>query len=163
STVLLVQDVLPWGSDATQRVLAANHLFYDVATTAQIGTMELSGYRSIIISSDQPTSTYSQLAGLMPQLSAYVSSGGVLEIHASGWGWNSGDASIVPWPGGLRVEHWVSSYWNYSVKPDHPLLAGMQYPISGYPNASLAHFITIPPGATIITTDESYRPSLVEY
>src|SRR5262249_19004020 len=104
ATVLLVQDVQPWGTTSSEAVLQAQHLSFDLVTTSTLAGVKLLAYQKVIVAADQPTSTYQALAARMGQLTDFVDAGGVLEFHAAGWGFNGGDASLVTLPGGMHIK-----------------------------------------------------------
>src|SRR6185503_17285148 len=111
---------------------------------------DLSSYDAVIVASDQPTPTYIALANRASQLDDYVTGGGTLEFHAAGWGFNSGEASIVTLPGGVHIQQY-SDYTDTVVLPDHPLVAGVPPTIQGT-TASHSHLTDLPPDAEIVAT-----------
>ncbi len=161
SRVLLVQDSAPWGSNANERILQANGLAFDRANTQSLGTIELSAYDLVIIASDQPSGSYATIASFMARLSAFVASGGVLEFHAAGEGYNGGDSSIVTLPGGTRIQNWFAST-NHVAAPTHPIMEGVPEPFTGS-YASHVDFTNLPAGANVLATDDKASPSLIEY
>ena len=124
SQVLLIQDAAPWGSVANETVLDANGIAYDVINSSSIAGTDFMGYRVVLVASDQPTSFYTVVASNQSKFDTYVGAGGVLEFHAAGWGWNSGDASLVTLPGGMGIVHLYATT-NYLLVPDHPLVEGV--------------------------------------
>lgn len=159
--VLIVQDNLPWASNATQRILAANSLPFDTVSTLQLPLIDLTNYSLVIVSSDQATNTYSRIRADMPHIAAYVAGGGVLEFHAAGWGWYGGDPSSVILPGGMGIAVRFA-YVNHVVQPGHPTVAGLPEPFIGAP-ASHAYFVNVPPGAATIAANDIDQPDLVAY
>jgi hypothetical protein len=159
--VLLIQDVLPWGSEANNSILAANGIAFDVIASSQLVSTNLTDYREVIVAGDQPNSTYQTLVARAAQLDDFVVHGGVLEFHAAGWGFAGGNPTIVTLPGGMHI---VSSYstLNYVLQPGHPIVAGVPNPFSGT-LASHAAFTSIPAGAELIVRDEHGNPNLVSY
>src|SRR5206468_2125099 len=161
ASVLLIQDNDPWGTSANQQVLSANGIAYDLIPSTALPTRDLSPYRVVIVPSDQSTSFYATLASLSVKLETFVSSGGVLEFHAAGWGWQGGDASRVTLPGGMAINPYIS-YQNRVLDSAHPLMAGVPNPFSGNA-ASHAYFTAIPAGAAEIASDDYGRTNLVVY
>ncbi|MGH7726255.1 MAG: choice-of-anchor D domain-containing protein [Candidatus Eiseniibacteriota bacterium] len=159
--VLLVQDVLPWGRPSNELALQANNIPYDVSGTLQLGSLDLSAYKVIIVSSDQTTQSYANLAAFEGLLAAFVSNGGRLEFHAAAWGFNSGNAGLVTLPGGVEISLYYSTL-NYIQLPNHALVVGLESPIFGS-SASHSYLSNVPPNANVILTDEVNRPALVEY
>ena len=159
--VLLIQDLLPWSTSSNQQILDALGIPYSLVTVAALATTDLSVYRQIIVAGDQSTSFYSALAAQMPRVTAWVAAGGVLEFHAAGWGWNSGDASRVILPRDLRIEQAYADS-NTILDPTHPILEGVPSPFYGS-SASHAHFRNVPPDATRLVVDWSSLETLVVY
>ncbi|MBI3449035.1 MAG: S8 family serine peptidase, partial [Acidobacteria bacterium] len=161
ATVLIVQDVLPWGSHANETILAANGIVFDVIPSASLGSTDLSRYRIVLVPSDQPTSYYTRIASASNQIDAFVRGGGVLEFHAAGWGWSDGDASLVTLPGGMRIRQALFGT-NQVLDPTHPLMAGVPNPFTG-DYASHASFTSIPAAATRIAATSTGDVNLVVY
>jgi len=160
ATVLVIQSFRPWNTTSNEAVLSANGIVYDTIAPAQMTSTDLAAYSVVIIPSDQPTYYYRALATRAAQIDAYVGSGGVLEFHAAGWGWQNGDASLVTLPGGMRIQRYISET-NRVLAPAHPLMAGVPDPFTGF--ASHAYFTSIPANAVHIAQDDAGRTNLVEY
>lgn len=159
--VLLLQDAAPWGSTANEQVLTGNGIVFDLLSSSMLAATDLSVYDLVIVPSDQPTSYYSTLAVRSAQLDDWVSSGGVLEFHAAGWGWSDGNPSLVTLPGGMQI-HSYNALRNDVLDPSHPLVAGV--PASFYGNAaSRAYLSGIPAGAAQVVADDLGRTNLVVY
>jgi subtilisin family serine protease/sugar lactone lactonase YvrE len=161
ATVLVVQDVYPWGALSNQSVLSANGLVYDMVSSGMLATTDLSRYRMVLVASDQPTSFYTTLAARAAQVNAFVSAGGTLEFHAAGWGYAAGNASLVTLPGGMRINHDLSQL-NHVLTPAHALMQGVPEPFTGT-YASHAYFTSVPAGAVATATDNQGRVNLVVY
>ena len=159
--VLLIQDVLPFGSTSNQAVLSLNGIAYDQKTTSQIASTNLASYFAVIVASDQNTSSYQTLAARAAQIDAYVQQGGRLEFHAAGFGFNGGDATLVTLPGGMHIEVDTASV-NRVLLPGHPIATGVPDPFTGN-LASHVRFTSIPAGAQLILGDATGRPNLVSY
>jgi subtilisin family serine protease/sugar lactone lactonase YvrE len=159
--VLLVEDALPWGINANEQILARSGIAYDLAHSADLASKDLSAYRQIIVASDQPTSTYTTLAAQMSRLAAWATGGGVLEFHAAGWGYSSGDASRVVLPDGVTIEPYNSSV-NRVVTPDHPIVRGVPAAFNGN-SASHSHFRSIPASAQVLVADDAGVANLIVY
>jgi len=158
--VLILKDVDPWGFKANEEILTELEVNYDIATSADIGRLNLKTYDVVLVASDQPTTFYDSLAYYQSKFEDFVANGGVLEFHAAGWGHHDGDASKVVLPGGMRIEY-KSAGTNYILDPGHPIVAGMPDTFTG-DNASHAHFLDIPKDAREIVGD-GVAPNLVEY
>ncbi len=159
--VLIVEDYAPWLSTANERILEANGLTYNVVDTVWLPYENLASYALVIIASDQPTDTYLRLAARMDQFATYVAAGGVLEFHAAGWGWNGGNPTAVVLPGGMTIAARFADT-NHVAEPDHPVMAGIPEQFSAF-EASHVYFENLPPGTTVIGTDDIFNPNVVEY
>jgi hypothetical protein len=102
-----------------------------------------------------------RLAAAEAQIAEFVAEGGLLEFHAAGWGWNSGEASVVTLPGGMGIALGFSGM-NDVLEPGHPLMEGVPDPFFG-DHASHSHFTNVPPNALHIVQDDLGRTNLVEY
>jgi hypothetical protein len=159
--VLLVQDILPWGSEANNSVLDANGIAYDVVNSSQLAGTNLSAYDDLIVAGDQSTPTYQKLAQRAAQIDSFVVNGGTLEFHAAGWGFAGGNPTGITLPGGMHIVNSYSSL-NDVLLPGHPLVVGVPDPFTGN-LASHAAFTSIPDGAELIVRDDHGIPNLVSY
>jgi hypothetical protein len=159
--VLIVQDAAPWGTASNEQILNTMGVAFDMIPSSSLAGMSLSGYRLIIVSSDQPTNYYLTLGAQQAKLQSFVTAGGTLEVHAAGWGWQGGDASFMTIPGGMRINFYTASS-NQVLAPAHPLMAGVPNPFFGG-SASHAYFTQIPAGATAVVADDFGRTNLVVY
>ena len=164
-SVLIVQDNYPWDFGSNQAILSGEGVSFQTIDTFTLPFTDLTSYDLVIVPSDQSTFTYSRLAAAASQLDAFVSGGGVLEFHAAGWGSRGGDASLVTLPGGVGI-HQLFAAFNRVAMPSHPMMAGVPDPISAAGSgidASHAFFSDLPPGASVLVTDEASDPTLVVY
>jgi hypothetical protein len=158
--VLVVRDVLPWGSDALTQLLQSNGITYDVIGSSQLTSADLSQYQSVIISNDQPTSFYDSFRAALPQVTEYVEGGGLLWMGAS-TGWNGGNIEGVTMPGGVQIRSLFLDS-NDVIDPDHPTVQGVADPFAV--SASTTYFDNLPPDAHVIATGSGDpRPTLIEY
>lgn len=97
--VAILQNTNPWGYNATQLILIDLGIPYDIINSTYFGTTDLSPYQKVIISSVQPAAFYTALATHLAWLEAYVTNGGILEIHAA----TQGTEWILP--GGAGFNH----------------------------------------------------------
>ncbi|MFX0065464.1 MAG: hypothetical protein ACFFC7_25105, partial [Candidatus Hermodarchaeota archaeon] len=73
-----------WGANATQEILVKYGIDYDIINSTFFGTVDLSAYQKVIISSVQGAAFYNTLTGANKTwLEDYVDAGGILEIHAA--------------------------------------------------------------------------------
>ncbi|HEX6851651.1 MAG TPA: choice-of-anchor D domain-containing protein [Candidatus Polarisedimenticolaceae bacterium] len=163
SVLILADNPLPWGSDAIQRLLAAERLAYEVAAIGELPNLDLAAYRRVIVPSDQSQTFYHSIRTSMHLLEEYVDQGGVLEFHAAGWGSQGGNPTLVTLPGGAGIGQYFAQN-NYVLRPDHPLAAGVSSPLRG-DYASVAYFYSLPAQASVVlTADPGFSlPSLVVY
>ncbi|MGD0533810.1 MAG: PKD domain-containing protein, partial [Methanoregula sp.] len=162
NSILLIQDSLPWGSNANIEVLSASGISYQTITSGNVASTDLNQYAKVIIASDQTSATYANLAAVVPQINQYVVNGGMLEVHAADQGWNSGSwMSLLP--GG--VSHVVSdSDYNYIVDDNHPVVAGLSNSdFSGWNWVSHGYFTNLPEGTTVILDNADSNPTVIEY
>jgi subtilisin family serine protease len=160
---LLVMDDLPWGSDAIQTVLEANGISYDMAGSDALASIDLAGYKLVIVANDQSQGFYESLKSSMDRLEAYARAGGFLFFGAASGGWNGGDFSGATLPGGAVVGEWVFDDFNDIAAPDHPVMAGLPDPFSGT-SASHTVFAAVPADTTVIATSSiTGEPTLIEY
>jgi hypothetical protein len=161
--VLLLMDVLPFGSDALQQVLAANGIAFDIATSREMGSIDLSRYSTVIIASDQTLGFYVNYGVNRSKFRDYVGAGGFLWVGAAAWGWNGGNFDGEQLPGGTVVRGPVYEYTNEVVDETHPAMQGVPNPFTGSA-ASHAVFADLPQGAkTIARGHDTGLPTLVEY
>jgi subtilisin family serine protease len=159
--VLIVQDAAPWGTSSNQQMLIGMGVPYDMIPSWSLSGTDLSRYRLVIVPSDQSTGYYATLNGLIAKLEAFVVAGGVLEVHAAGWGWQAGNAGVMTIPGGMHINPYFPGI-NHVLAPGHPVMAGVPNPITGFA-ASHAFFTSIPPNATALASDDQGRTNLVVY
>jgi subtilisin family serine protease len=161
ATVLVIEDVAPWGTSSNEQVLSSLGIMFDLIPSSSLAATDLSRYQMVLVPSDQPTSSYATLAGRASQLNDYVSAGGVLEFHAAGWGYQNGDASLVTLPQGMRINFGLAGT-NRVLDLTHPLMVGVPDPFTGT-SASHAFLTDIPATATKLASDDSGRVNLVVY
>lgn len=160
---LVLMDALPWESDALQRLLQANGIAFDMATSREMGSIDLSRYKTVFIASDQPLGFYVNYGIHRGRFSEYVNKGGLLWMGAAAGGWNGGDIDGEQLPGGVTVRGPVSEAENTIADATHPTMQGMASSYSGSP-ASLSVFANLPKGAKVITRGgSSGLPTSVEY
>jgi len=160
---LVFMDALPWGTDALTQVLNANGIPYDMATSSQMGTIDLSQYEVVFLSNDQPQSFYNNYTANRARFEDYVVTGGFLWVGAAAWGWNGGDFDGGVLPGGATVQGPVFEDANDVLDNAHPTMQGVPDPFTGT-SASHAAFQNLPAGTnTIARGQSSGLPTLIEY
>jgi subtilisin family serine protease len=159
---LVVMDAFPWGSDLHLQILVANGISYDLAGSSDLPNLDLSTYGMIYVADDQPQYFYDGLEPFMPAFDAYVADGGFLVFGAASNGWNGGDVSGVPLPGGASIQ----PVWNATddvMANGHPTMQGVADPF-GDGFASLGGFAGFPETATVLTTGvDTGLPTAIEY
>lgn len=160
--VLLLKDIDPWAYPANEEVLSDLGIPYDVATSSEIPTIDLSGYKLVIIASDQPDSFYDVIASNMEKFEGYVSAGGVLEVHACDHGWEGGWWEELL-PGGVHHGALFDDD-NHIVAPDHPIVRGLNdTDFEGWSYVSHGYFTDLLPGTKVILEDSAGNPTVIEY
>ena len=160
--VAVFMDFLPWESDAMFVVLDANGIAYDLYGSEAMGTADLTPYRVVIIANDQPQGFYDAYTASADWFSDFVAGGGYLWFEAAAWGWNGGDATGVPLPGGVVVGDPLFEEYNSVLQPDHPTMAGVPDPFYGSA-ASHTWFDNLPEGSGIAAGADSGLVTMAEY
>jgi hypothetical protein len=161
--VLVFMDAFPWGLDSLQQVLNANGIPFDLVDSSQMGTIDMSQYEVVFLSSDQPQDFYGNYNGNLTRFEDYVQNGGFLWVGAAAWGFNGGDFNGGQLPGGATVVGPVFEDLNDVLDPTHPTMQGVPNPFSGT-SASHAAFENLPAGTNVIASGQSSGlPTLIEY
>lgn len=119
--VLLIQDVLPWNSDANEQVLNQIGLSYSTVTIETAATLTLQNYKLIIIANDQEDSFYRQLSSLRTTLEKYVINGGTLIYGVCDSGWSDGMSDLLI-SGDVKLQPVAYRYNNYINDPKNPIV-----------------------------------------
>ncbi len=168
--VLLIEDALPWNSEAN-RIVLSKVTEYDVVTTTDFLKVNLSEYGVVILANDQSFETYEKYSALKEYLEYFASSGGVVVFGACDLGWANGDLN-GKLPGNVRKKtHLVDS--NYIVDENHPIVSGSLIDnqkllssdlVSNYCSHVSFDEESLPAGTKIILREgDSNRPTLIEY
>lgn len=120
--ILLIQDALPWNSDANTAVLDEIGQPYNVVSTSQFLNTELWNYDLVIFANDQSFRTYSNYAIFKEYLELFTQMGGVIVFGAGDLGWASGEIS-AELPGGVKKVKNYSSH-DYISDQLHPIVTG---------------------------------------
>ncbi|MCK6573463.1 S8 family serine peptidase [Myxococcota bacterium] len=159
---LVLMDYYPWNSDLHLQVFNANGIRVDIAGSAELAGLDLSTYGMVYVANDQPQFFYDTLAQVAPVFDAYVADGGFLLYGAASVGWNGGDGSVVPLPGGVGILTY-QSFSDDVLANGHPTMQGVADPFEAGP-ASMAGFDGLPEGATVLTMGLDHGlPTGVEY
>lgn len=170
--VLVIQDTLPWNSNANAVVLNKLKVNYRITTTAEADTLNLSDYATIIVANDQTTAFYERYSFIKAKLEGFVRDGGSLIFGACDGGWGGNGTLEDTLPGGVeKVMDY--SYYNYIDDAEHPIVTGVLTDGISLTDSLLYHnycshdyFVesTLPPNANVILRSENNgQPTLVEY
>jgi hypothetical protein len=159
--VLILQDFAPWLTRSNENVLSGLGVPFEIATSDVLDTLDLFRYAMVLIASDQSDLTYERLGERWQRFEDFVGAGGVLEVHAAGWGFNQGDATRLVLPGSSKVRR-NSSSLNHVVLPFHPLAQGVPQSIPGT-STSHAWFGDLPTSVDVVAHDDRGFPVLVSY
>lgn len=176
SSVLLIQDSLPWAEDVNRTLL--NTLksrgvvsSYNIITTSALANFDLSQYGVVFIANDQSTATYNRLATNATKLENYVRAGGNLIYGACDEGWGGCGSLTHDLPGGVKTSNYYSVH-NYIVNELHPVVTGVytdnkslkdELLKGNYCSHTYFHTSSLPVGTNIILRDANGNPTLVEY
>ncbi len=169
--VLLVEDTLPWNSNANSAVLSSLGVSYDKVRTADFLTKNLGNYSVLIFANDQQFSTYANYSNFMTQVENFAALGGVVIFGACDAGWANGTMT-TSLPGGISKIHQYANY-NYIVDYTHPIVTGELIDnvalvdadlYSNYCSHTSFDEASLPNGGRIILRDKIQNaPTLVEY
>lgn len=169
--ILLIQDALPWDSDANTVVLDEIGKPYNVVSTSQFINTELWNYDLVIFANDQSFRTYSNYAIFKEYLELFTQMGGVIIFGAGDLGWAEGEIS-AELPGNVKkIKNY--SFRDYISDSKHPIITGELTKDGILTNEELyenycSHnsFVesSLPKGSKIILrASNDNAPTLVEY
>jgi hypothetical protein len=154
--VLIIEDQLPWNTDAIEQILNSAGIAFGVMTSAGIPTVDLSLYDLVVIPSVQTTDYYTTLNANIAKFETYVTGGGKLWMS----GCTQGDIPLIP--GGV-TDTWFGDNYNDILKPDHPWVWGVPNPMYGT-YASHNVLTNLPPRTRVIAIGQSTgEATLIEY
>jgi hypothetical protein len=157
ATALLIEDVLPWAYDSDALALNQLGISYDLTHSSNIQNVNLAEYKFIILASDQPTSTYVNIAKNIAQIDSYVSDGGVYVAHACDEAWSNGDWSgLQIMPGGVtHVTRYYTMYIHIT-DPQSPIVASLNDAyFAGWGYSAHGYFTNVPAGADTVMVTET--------
>lgn len=169
--VLLIEDTLPWNSNANSTVLTSLGVSYNKVKTNDFLSQDLGNYSVLIFANDQQFSTYANYTKFMSNIETFTSLGGIVIFGACDAGWANGTITTAL-PGGVSKTTTYANY-NYISDTTHPIVTGELIDdvalvdndlYSNY--CSHTHFIesSLPVGSKVILRDKIYNaPTLVEY
>jgi thermitase len=155
--VALFKNVDPWDYPANEEALSLYGIAYAVFSSSDFGLVDLSSFSKVVIASDQDQIFYNAMDAYRWWFEDYVSSGGVLEIHAADWGWHGG-LWVGTLPGGLGWAHYASNYVTI-VDPTHPVVTTpnpiTDAELDGWSASVHGYFSTYPAYSHIVITEDS--------
>lgn len=160
---LLLMDARPWDTEVLQTALEENGVAFDLATSREMSSLDLSRYRTIFIAGDQPLGFYVNYSSNLTRFSKFVDAGGQLWISAGAGGWNNGTVDGEQLPGGIVMRGPVFEPVNAVANTTHPTMQGMDSPFEGSP-ASLTSFANLPKSAKVLSRGrDTGLPTAIEY
>jgi len=103
---LIVEDALPFGmSRAIEEALEELGISYEIVSSSDFASVDLSKYKMIIIPSDQPTSYYNNMLNYIDELRDFVLGGKVIVAHMTDMGLNGGTWTQSFLPCALDLRH----------------------------------------------------------
>jgi len=165
--VLLVQDVLPWYTNANTAALTAAGLDFDVVTSSALSGVTLSDYRILMYASAQGAAYWSNLVANRPAIDAFVGAGGFLLADACDLYGQEWTTSILP--GG--VTHIHSDRDDIQIQmPSHELITGdgTQPPLtaaylSGWGYSTHGYFTNLVAGTDVVLSSGGTLPVCIDY
>lgn len=190
-TVALIQDVVPWdlglplGADVIE--LEAQGKNFCILTSDEIGSVNLNQFKEILIASGQTQTFYDNLFpnGIIHNdITNFVRNGGILSANLYDFATGPGNMGVwedYEFVGGL---HHVILFYPYIVNlmikyPDHPIITGAipcpsgncghivdqgsKNDLDDWNYSAVGYFTNLPSGTTIILTDNTDRPIMIEY
>lgn len=176
SSVLLIQDSLPWAEDVNRSLLETLKdrgvvSSYNIINTSALASFDLTQYGVVFIANDQTTAMYERLDANAEKLEAYVRAGGNLVYGACDEGWGGCGSLTHALPGGVTTSNYYSVH-NYIVNGLHPIVTGVytdnrslrdELLKGNYCSHTYFDAANLPQGTDIILRDANGNPTLIEY
>jgi len=126
SKVLIIEDIPPFViSNAIEEALSELNISYDIVSSINFASIDLSKYKVIIIPSDQPTSYYNNMVNYIDKLKDFVVKGNVIVAHMTDMGLNGGTWSRSFLPCALDLSHINLQINDLTIiNYDHPVING---------------------------------------
>ncbi len=170
--VLLIQEVLPWKSDANRSVLESLNISCTTISMRQFADTDLRGYYLVIVANDQNLGFYNDYDTVKAKLEKYVSGGGILVMGACDSGWANG-IMTSGLPGGVELAPVYYDPRNVVADPSHPIVTGEMTNSQVLTDADLYsnycshrefNESTLPAESRVVLrSSASKNPTLVEY
>ncbi len=171
SDVLIIQNTLPWTSNAAEQTLNKLNINYDKITAESALEKDLSIYRMIYVSNDQKNSFYETMYKLKDKLDSFVADGGTLIYGVCDSGWGQGISKEII-PGDVKIKEVCYEYYNYIYDYNHPIVTAElsdnipltnTYLYNNYASHRYFDVNTLPENSKIILTAGDNKPTLIEY
>lgn len=189
-TVAILQDDLPWYTPSNSDEMTAQHKNFCTINSTDIGSLDLSRFKEILISSDQSQDFYNAIFPdperfIHPDIENFVRQGGILSANLYDHSWHNGvwaDLTTLQsysFVGGLK--HFLVNLYNDLIIVDsaHPLISG-NLPCSGgncgkvldegsyndiddYSFSTPGYFYDLPVGTKTIMATYDGHPVTIEY
>lgn len=170
--VLLIEENLPWDSNANTQVLNSLGMSVTVIDMLEFSDIDLSSYYVVIVANDQDLAFYVDYNTVKSKLAEYVEKGGILLMGACDSGWAYG-VITSGLPGEVQLAPVAYDDYNYVVDKTHPIVTGELTDNVELADADLySHYCShrefvessLPQGSKIILRSKnSNNPTLVEY
>ncbi|UCF80828.1 MAG: PKD domain-containing protein, partial [Acidobacteriota bacterium] len=127
TNVAVFEDVANWwGPPSAADILTAYGIPYSVFGSTDMGLVDLSPYNKVIITGNQDQPFYDALVANKAWFEAWISAGGVFEMHAANNVGSSLDSYVYPGD--------FSTFWVLSDPPDLVAITDPAHPIVNTPN-----------------------------
>ena len=149
----------PWGFTVIKDAITGNGHTYTEFTPADLGTVNFSDYRVVILNWDDTTAPefITPYSAAIPALEAYMSAGGVVWITAAIQSCDS-----IPMPFGGQGTGCDFGDSDPVVDPDSPMMIGMPNPIPGNAANHLS-FTDLPgPAHIVVNANTTGQPALYD-
>lgn len=149
----------PWVDGVLEPIrahLTAQGVSVTVFPSTAMGTADLSPFTKVITTSVQPVSFWDGLAANKSRFEAYVSGGGILELHLASFTSETNTGKVFP--GGFVVKHDGNNYNRVNVEdPFHRILRQpnrvMAEELQNWEFSAHGYFSTVPAGANPIVRE----------
>ena len=170
--VLLIEENLPWKSNANTEVLNSMGLSVTKINMLDFSTIDLTPYYMVIVANDQDLGFYEDYNTVKSKLAEYVEKGGILLMGACDSGWSKGTLTSGL-PGEVQLAPLNYDNYNYIADNTHPIATGELTDNVQLTDADLysnycshREFLesTLPEGSRVILRSKTTNnPTLVEY
>lgn len=163
--VVLFENVDPWNYPSNEEAFNLFDVPFVTLNSDEFELVNLSQFVKVVIASDQDQDFYDAMNASAWWFEDYVTNGGILEIHASDWGWHSG-RWVGPLPGGLRWQHHETNYVTI-VNRTHRVVNTPNFitdsELDGWWYSSHGYFSGYANNSHVIMAENSGRPVYLEF